>query len=165
MFRRAAPALPVDCVGAASDDASPHSFFSGGQDGDVALWSVARKKPVAVVRHAHGGRWVGAVGGVAQLIVSGAHDGQLRLWDGGARLAPLASAPVPGFVSALHVAMAGDGNEGRRLRVWCATGTEHRQGRWWSTRRDYDTLGEAACRGARNTVYVMDIALDDDDDE
>jgi len=33
-------------------------FVSGGDDGAINFWSAKRKKPIAVIRNAHGGGWI-----------------------------------------------------------------------------------------------------------
>jgi ribosomal RNA-processing protein 9 len=72
----------------------------------LCLWDAQRKKPQAVVLHAHGrGNWISAVAAVpyADLIASGSCDGFVRVWqcaNHGRALVPLVAIPV---VRAGHV--------------------------------------------------------------
>ncbi|XP_037092706.1 LOW QUALITY PROTEIN: U3 small nucleolar RNA-interacting protein 2-like, partial [Pollicipes pollicipes] len=125
----------IDCIKLINEE----HFVTGGQDGMVCLWSVAKKKPLCSVPRAHGldpdsrqPRWVSAVGALvnSDLVASGSWDGQVRLWRcaaGFGSLAPLMALPAAGFVNALVFSASGD-----RLLVGC--GQEHRLGRWWRLR-------------------------------
>ncbi|XP_037090924.1 U3 small nucleolar RNA-interacting protein 2-like [Pollicipes pollicipes] len=120
----------IDCIKLINEE----HFVTGGQDGMVCLWSVAKKKPLCSVPRAHGlypdsrqPRWVSAVGALvnSDLVASGSWDGQVRLWRcaaGFGSLAPLMALPAAGFVNALVFSASGD-----RLLVGC--GQEHRLGR------------------------------------
>ncbi|CAM6032665.1 unnamed protein product [Sphagnum compactum] len=128
-------------------------FLSGSDDGCVALWNTIRKKPVSIMRNAHGSSsgvqhqttenanglaaaaaagaaesWVGAVAvcSSSDLAASGAGDGTVQLWaleDANRSLRALHGLAVKGFVNSLAFA-----NSGRFLLV--GTGQEPRMGRW-----------------------------------
>jgi ribosomal RNA-processing protein 9 len=109
-------------------------FVSGGDDGAVALWHVNKKRPVAVVEHAHGegtgcDTWISSVaaGHNTDLAVSGAGDGFVRLWmceDRPPALRAVAKVDVGrGFVNGLAL--------GKDCSILvAAVGQEHRLGRW-----------------------------------
>ena len=110
-------------------------FASGAQDGSLTLWSAKRKRYLATVPLAHGSAlwggpcWISALASPAysDVLISGSCDGHVRFWhadEAERQLAPLCSAPVPGFVNALSVAPSGK-------FVACAVGQEHRLGRWF----------------------------------
>lgn len=127
-------------------------FLSGSDDGCVALWNTIRKKPVSIMRNAHGSSsgvqhhtaenanglaaaaggaaesWVGAVAvcSSSDLAASGAGDGTVQLWaleDANRSLRALHGLGVKGFVNSLAFA-----NSGRFLLA--GTGQEPRMGRW-----------------------------------
>ncbi len=150
----------LDCVAMLSEEA----YVTGGEDGALALWSINRKKPTAVVGAAHGGaqHWIASVGAVkgSDLVASGSDDGFVRLWRAaataqghGSTLAPVAALPCPGYVNGLAFGASGE-------VLVAACGKEHRLGRW------------APIKGAKNGVLVMrlpeqerGIGEDDDDDD
>ena len=68
----------IDCIALLSDE----YFISGGDDGAINYWSTKRKKPICVVRNAHGGTWITALGALlnSDVFISGAADGFLRVW-------------------------------------------------------------------------------------
>jgi len=109
------------------------SFFAGGMDGAVTLWSVHKKRPVHTVANAHGGtatlpRWVSAVAALpfSDLAASGSCDGFVRFWNADAAeriLEPAFEAPLPGFINDLCFSSNG------KFAV-AAVGQEHRLGRW-----------------------------------
>ncbi|GBG31038.1 U3 small nucleolar RNA-interacting protein 2 [Hondaea fermentalgiana] len=118
-------------------------FVSGSQEGTLALWSTAKKKPSSIVRRAHGDSWICSVAAMpnADIAASGAADGYVKLWNVDTTVrrikAPsLMSLPVPGYVNALAF-----GASGRVLLAGC--GQEHRLGRW--ERKS----------GGRNTLHIF----------
>lgn len=149
----------LDCVAMCAEDA----YLTGGEDGALALWSLNRKKPTAVVGAAHGGgnHWIASVAALkgSDLVASGSDDGFLRLWQAsltpqghGSSLKPVAALPCPGYVNGLAFGRSGE------LLV-AAVGKEHRLGRW------------APVKEARNGVLVVrlpeqerGIGEDDDSD-
>ena len=44
----------IDCVKAMTND----SFITGGQDGNLAMWNMKRKKPIFDMQQVHNGEWV-----------------------------------------------------------------------------------------------------------
>ena len=44
----------IDCVALVNDE----YFVSGGDDSAINFWSAKRKKPIVVIRNAHGGKWI-----------------------------------------------------------------------------------------------------------
>lgn len=114
-------------------------FLSGGQDGNLFLWSHASKKPLASASIGGGGdRWISALRAVRRgnVAFSGGVDGLLRCWrfgrgaavgaaedDRALRLVEaMTPVPVPGCINAIAV--------GRKVLA-CAVGKEHRLGRWY----------------------------------
>ena len=61
---------------------SDEYFISGGDDGAINYWSTKRKKPICVVRNAHGGTWITAISALinSDVFISGAADGFIRVW-------------------------------------------------------------------------------------
>jgi hypothetical protein len=145
------------------------AFCSGQQDGSLSLWSANKRKALCSVAAAHGGRWIGALAHLkhSDLLASGSHDGFVRLWRFSADLSHLeavAAIPAPGFVTALALEAEG-AMEGPVVaaRLLVALGREHRLGRWWSTRRDAETLGAAVCEGATDSVFCYPLLLPNPD--
>lgn len=108
--------------------------FASGGDGELCLWNVNRKKPLSVVKEAHGKNtvndqsyWICSLGTLsnADLIVSGSEDGEIRLWriDDDKKLSQIGSMPVDGFVNCVEFV-----SNGKYLAM--AVGREHRLGRW-----------------------------------
>jgi ribosomal RNA-processing protein 9 len=118
-----------------------NAFFSGSQDGSVALWNSSKKKPVAVVQHAHrvpgtSGGWVSAVATLvnSDLAASGSHTGQIKLWQcKTSTLRNVYNIDAPGVINGLAIA--------KRARfIAAAIGREHRLGRWFNVRGVRDHL-------------------------
>ncbi|XP_046403670.1 U3 small nucleolar RNA-interacting protein 2 [Ischnura elegans] len=124
------------------------SFFSCGDDGQLCLWSVARKKPLCCLAEAHGKQelngepnWISSIATFTNtdLLVSGSCDGFVRLWKCGAgfkSLTKVFDVPITGFVNALHFS-----RDGKFLVV--GVGQEHRLGRW------------TRIKEAKNGVYLI----------
>lgn len=120
----------LDCIAMLSEEA----YVTGGEDGMLALWSVNKKKPTAIVPDAHGGdrHWIASVAALkgSDLVVSGSDDGAIRLWQAsttanghGSTLTPVGALPCVGYVNGLQI-----GSSGSILVAAC--GKEHRLGRW-----------------------------------
>lgn len=145
--------------------------ISGSQDGTIALWNTARKRPVctrvacgasagsgrsgsvvpaagAPQIHPTGIPWVTSVAALrnSDVVASGASDGFVRLWQVNFKRQllssePLSMIPVPGFVNGMEFASSGK-------FIFCGVGQEHRLGRW------------KRINGAKNGVCVIPLPLD-----
>ncbi|XP_061689095.1 U3 small nucleolar RNA-interacting protein 2 isoform X3 [Syngnathoides biaculeatus] len=140
----------IDCIQLINEE----HMITGADDGSVCLWSVNKKKPLSVVKQAHGchgdaglkqPHWVAAVAALhsTDVVASGASgcssNSQVQLWTCGARyrgLEPLFSVPVVGFVNSLKFSHAGH-------FLVAGVGQEHRLGRWWRQKE------------ARNGIYII----------
>jgi len=104
-------------------------FFTGQQDGSVALWTINKRKPCQTVRDAHGpGNWISAVAAFpfSDVVASGSSDGYVRLWHcdvEAQRLTRMHQIPVTGYINGLRFSKSG-----RFLAA--AVGQEPRLGRW-----------------------------------
>lgn len=143
VFRRALT-MSIDAVAMVNE----RRFISGGDDGDVCLWQMNKKKPTAVAKSAHGeglgcDKWISAVAAFqnTDLVVSGAGDGALRFWkcEDIPKLIPVGSLDIgSGFVNGISI--------GQRHGIFAAAvGSEHRLGRW------------SRVKGARNVVQFVSI--------
>ncbi|OWF42493.1 U3 small nucleolar RNA-interacting protein 2-like isoform X2 [Mizuhopecten yessoensis] len=132
----------IDCVALINES----NFVSGADDNSISLWVVTKKKPLVMVRNAHGRpdtdvnenrhnpvtsseNWITALTSLqhTDLIASGSKDGCIRLWKAGQdmkSLTPLFTVPVNGFVNSLKFSKDGD-------MLVAGIGQEHRLGRWW----------------------------------
>ncbi|KAI6234129.1 WD domain, G-beta repeat protein [Aphelenchoides fujianensis] len=133
----------IDAVSMINDD----HYVSGQMDGSLYVWSVFKKKPVCVVRNAHGthedghARWITAVRALpfSDLVASGSSDGHLKLWKVGENyktLTLVCECDIDGFINDIRF-----GADGRTVVL--AVGQEHRAGRWWTIRE------------ARNAIVVL----------
>ncbi|XP_061689094.1 U3 small nucleolar RNA-interacting protein 2 isoform X2 [Syngnathoides biaculeatus] len=136
----------IDCIQLINEE----HMITGADDGSVCLWSVNKKKPLSVVKQAHGchgdaglkqPHWVAAVAALhsTDVVASGSSNSQVQLWTCGARyrgLEPLFSVPVVGFVNSLKFSHAGH-------FLVAGVGQEHRLGRWWRQKE------------ARNGIYII----------
>ena len=68
----------LDCISALGT----HSFVTGGQDGSICMWNLAKKGPRVTLEDAHTGGWVSAISSCynGDFVVSGAKDGSLKLY-------------------------------------------------------------------------------------
>ncbi|OXB72358.1 UNVERIFIED_CONTAM: hypothetical protein H355_005427, partial [Colinus virginianus] len=125
----------IDCIQLINEE----HMVSGADDGSVALWGLAKKKPLALVRQSHGMQgsaqdlqqpyWVSAVAALlnSDLVATGSHSGCVKLWkcgEGFQKLESLYDIPLNGFVNSLKFSSAGD-------FLVAGIGQEHRFGRWW----------------------------------
>ncbi|VEN36040.1 unnamed protein product [Callosobruchus maculatus] len=111
------------------------TFISGGDDGQLCVWSVMKKKPVCIIHNAHEvdksnqqPNWISAVTAFVNtdLVASGSQNGSIRLWklENNFKTSSLVmEIPVEGFVNAMCFS-----SEGNKLLA--AIGKEHRYGRW-----------------------------------
>lgn len=131
----------VDAVTAVDHD----RFLSGGQDGQVHLWSSFSKRPLASTEPAGGDTWVTALQAIrsCNIVFSATTDCQLRCMrfgrgavaggeDGGEQEAAVADSTLRFTDAAPAITAPGVVNDiavGKRVVV-CAVGAEHRLGRW-----------------------------------
>uniref|UniRef100_A0A8C9G584 U3 small nucleolar RNA-interacting protein 2 n=1 Tax=Pavo cristatus TaxID=9049 RepID=A0A8C9G584_PAVCR len=109
----------IDCIQLINEE----HMVSGDDDGSVALWGLAKKKPLALVRQSHGTQgsaqdlqqpyWVSAVAALlnSDLVATGSHSGCVKLWkcsEGFQKLEPLCDTPLIGFVNSLKFSSVGD---------------------------------------------------------
>lgn len=111
------------------------NFISGGDDGQICVWSILRKKPICVINNSHGvnvinkqPNWVTALTCLinTDLIASGSNEGVIKLWkldNNFKTLTLLFEIPVEGFVNSMSFT-----SDGSKLIV--AVSKEHRMGRW-----------------------------------
>ncbi|KAJ8956219.1 hypothetical protein NQ314_006752 [Rhamnusium bicolor] len=124
------------------------NFISGGDDGQLCIWSIMRKKPLCVIHNAHGLNdtnqqpyWITAVTALlnTDVVASGSQDGFVRLWkleNSCKSISLLLKIPVEGFVNSLNFT-----SDGSRLIV--AVSKEHRLGRW------------ATIKSAKNCIMII----------
>lgn len=136
----------IDCVQLINEE----HMVSGADDGSVALWGVAKKKPLALVKLAHGIHgdegleqpyWICSVAALlnSDIVATGSHDSKVRLWkcgEGFRSLEPLFEIPLTGFINSLKFSTSGD-------FLVAGVGQEHRLGRWWRIKE------------AKNGIYVI----------
>jgi ribosomal RNA-processing protein 9 len=113
----------IDCVSLFNN----RFCVSGSQDGRLCLWDLTRKRPLTVVKEAHGPcNWISAVATLRyrRLFASGSCDGKVRLWNvADGRIVPLFEIPIDGYVADLGFA-----DDGSFLAVQISQ--EPRFGRW-----------------------------------
>lgn len=110
-------------------------FISGGDDGQICVWSMMRKKPICIINNTHGLEesnkqpyWITSIACLmnTDLVATGSSNGTIKLWklDNGFKTANLLFAiPVQGFVNSM--AFTSDGN-----KLVVVLSREHRLGRW-----------------------------------
>ncbi|KAK4871918.1 hypothetical protein RN001_016042 [Aquatica leii] len=120
-------------------------FVSGGDDGYLCVWSVSKKKPLCMVKEAHGcdttnsqPNWITSVASLVNtdLIASGSHDGFIRIWkleSNFRKISLLFSIEIEGFVNDLVFTL-----DGKYLLA--GIGREHRFGRWTVINSAKDTV-------------------------
>lgn len=111
------------------------NFISGGDDGQICVWSILRKKPICIINNSHGTNvinkqpnWVTSVTCLmnTDLIASGSNEGVIKLWkmdNNFKTLTLLFEVLMEGFVNSMSFT-----SDGSKLIV--ATSKEHRMGRW-----------------------------------
>ncbi|XP_013919340.1 PREDICTED: U3 small nucleolar RNA-interacting protein 2 [Thamnophis sirtalis] len=124
----------IDCIQLINEE----HMVSGADDGSVALWGLSKKKPLTVVKRAHGFHgtkgleqpfWISSVAGLlnSDLVATGSHSAGVKLWkcgEGFRKLELLFQIPLVGFVNSLKFANSGN-------FLVAGVGQEHRLGRWW----------------------------------
>ncbi|KAJ3640089.1 hypothetical protein Zmor_003406 [Zophobas morio] len=129
-------------------------FLSGGDNGQVCVWSCIKKKPLCIVKAAHGcdplneqPYWISAVAALihSDIVASGSQDGYIRLWkveDRYRKISKLFEIPITGFVNAL--AFTSDGK-----KLVAGVGRDHRLGRW------------STVKSAKNTICIIPLLIND----
>lgn len=125
-------------------------FLSCDDNGALSLWGTLKKKPLTVVKNAHGidpltneALWISSIACVSnsELFASGSNDGFVRLWtcaDNYRSIEELCKIPVKGFVNCMVFSA-----DAKFLVL--GVGQEHRLGRWGRVKE------------ARNCVIVIDL--------
>lgn len=128
-------------------------FVSCGDDGEICVWGILKKKPLCVISNAHGvnasnnqPNWITAVSCLpnSDLIVSGSCDGYLRFWkceDNFRNVLPLFTIPVTGSINSIAF------SKNCSLLV-VGIGQEHKLGRWFVEKK------------ARNSIMILKICED-----
>lgn len=110
-------------------------FISGGDDGQICIWSIMKKKPLCNVKDAHGineknGQpfWITAVAAFVNtdLVASGSNSGSVKLWKLGETFRSITlcfDIPIIGFVNSIAFLSNGD-------KIVIAAGQEYKFGRW-----------------------------------
>ncbi len=156
IFRGGAKVSSADCVNVIKDD----WYLTGHDDGHLGLWMTDKKKAVTNIELAHGadgnvGRGISSIGALkgSDLVISGSHDGYLRLWKAmtGLTLAErsfeaLTEVPLVGYVNGIAV-----GPKARFCVV--AVGQEPKLGRWNRMVK------------AKNRFGIVQLRTDDDKDD
>jgi ribosomal RNA-processing protein 9 len=132
VFNGFSDCLSIDTVAFVDDD----HFVSGSADGSLCAWAAFKKKPLSVVKEAHGRNretneplWITSVAAAhnSDLIVSGSSNGFLKFWQVSTdykSLKLVKQIELKGFINDLKFT-----ENGRKLV--CAVGQEHKSGRWW----------------------------------
>jgi len=108
-------------------------FVASSCGGNVALFSFGRKKPLNVIKQAHGldqndvPRWVTCVGGLGDLVITGSDNSIIKVWKVVARkLEYVRDISIPdGVVIGVDVHVEED-----NVSFVVGIGTELRNGRW-----------------------------------
>lgn len=109
-------------------------FVSGGQDGNIQLWSSQKRRPLFETPAAHGPltpeslNWITALAGLrySDLFASGSGTGEALLWkinDDKTSFSLIRRIPLPGVINSLQFTKSGD-------YLIAGVGQEHRMGRW-----------------------------------
>jgi len=108
------------------------TFVTGSQDGSIAVWFAAKKRPACVIPRAHGFGlpWISALAAVpfTDLFASGSCDGFVRFWkvilnQSGASVKQISQIPVEGWINSLMFTDSGS-------KIIIGVGKDHRLGRW-----------------------------------
>jgi ribosomal RNA-processing protein 9 len=130
----------IDCVRFVNEEI----FLSCGDDGSLCVWNVAKKKPIAEKKLAHGlsststPNWISSIATLVNtdLIASGSCDGFIRVWKLEKFFREIKlkfEIPVNGFVNSLT--FTSDGSS-----LIAGIGQEHRLGRWWRLKESKNVI-------------------------
>ncbi|CAD5208996.1 unnamed protein product [Bursaphelenchus okinawaensis] len=151
VFNGMTDSVSIDCVSMINED----HYVSGQMNGSIYVWSVFKKKPVCMVREAHGvdektgeTRWITAVTArpYSDLVVSGSSNGQLKFWkvaEDYKSLTLVDTFLLAGFLNEMKFS-----EDGKTLAV--AVGQEHKNGRWFKVFE------------ARNSIVLLRLQYDTD---
>lgn len=167
----------IDCVSMVDDG----HFVTGSDNGNVCLWSLAKKKPVFTIRQAHGFQpeepaakasaekspaeaarqvpkklpyWITSIHAVpySDIFVSGSWDGSLRVWKLGEDMRSFEQVmELPRAKGFVNRIDAYEDTDNSCLRVYAALSKEHRLGRW-----------QKKPAGARNAIYTVSVSFKKD---
>lgn len=131
----------IDCVKMVHESV----FFSGSQDGSVALWNASKRKPAAYFAKAHGGAWVCSVGALrfSDVVASGSNDGYLKLYRADARrkdLSLIKQITLPGVINGIEFSKDGS-------YAVIAVSQEHWLGKW---------IKDKKCKNGITIVRLLD---------
>lgn len=114
---------------------SPYNFVSGGQNGEIALWSTRKDKPVCKLGDMHEKGWIGSLAGIYQsdVVVSGAADSKLRFYKANLQMNKIIRdedlfLPCEGIVNCVDLS-----EDCKMLAV--VESSEHRLGRWITSKK------------------------------
>ncbi|XP_066149776.1 U3 small nucleolar RNA-interacting protein 2 [Euwallacea fornicatus] len=111
------------------------NFLTAGDDGQICVWSIMRKKPLCSIQAAHGKdpsnsqpRWITAITALTNtdLVASGSMDGFVRLWklsDSFKRATEIMKINVKGVVNVLEFTAD-------REKLLVCVSQEYKLGRW-----------------------------------
>uniref|UniRef100_A0A6B2L488 Uncharacterized protein n=1 Tax=Arcella intermedia TaxID=1963864 RepID=A0A6B2L488_9EUKA len=118
----------MDCVFMVTEEI----WITGSQDGSLALWNIQKKKPLHVIKHAHGfdsltPHWISAIAALpfSDIIATGSCSGSINLWKmvNSRELHFVKSIPLEGWINALQFSKSG------RFLI-AGVGKDQRFGRW-----------------------------------
>ena len=108
LFQSSAIRSPIECISLFNNK----MCVTGSQDGKLCLWDLSRKKPLWIVKDAHGkGNWISAVAALRyrKFVASGSCDGFVRFWEvRDNKLFPLYQVEIQGYINDLQFSDKGD---------------------------------------------------------
>lgn len=141
----------IDCVSMVDDS----HFVTGSDNGNVSMWSLAKKKPIFTRRLAHGLQlpiksasaeidetkidipdpqpyWITSIYALpfSDIFITGSWDGKLKIWKISSDLRGydlIKEINVKGIVTKIHAIEDEDKSE---LKIYATLSKEHRLGRW-----------------------------------
>ncbi|KAK9508739.1 hypothetical protein O3M35_006225 [Rhynocoris fuscipes] len=112
-----------------------HHFISFGDDGSVCIWAVTKKKPLHIIKEAHGKdniakvpQWITSVACISnsEVFASGSCDGTVKIWkceENFRKTSLIANVPIVGFANAMAFT-----KDFKKLII--GVGQEHKLGRF-----------------------------------
>ncbi|KAH0789196.1 U3 small nucleolar RNA-interacting protein 2 isoform X2 [Histomonas meleagridis] len=124
----------IDCVSMVNSKYS----VSGSQDGNINLWDMSKKKPIATVTNAHGkGYWITAICALRfrKVFASGSYNGTVKFWyiTNDNKIEPAFEVQLIGFINDIRFSEKGDFvavqvSQEMRYGKWIPSIQEARQG-------------------------------------